>query len=54
MPFNDGPALLAAVQEPGTVAVLLEPIQGESGVQPGDARSFCSWRAICATGTTCC
>jgi len=34
VPFNDGPALLAAVQEPGTVAVLLEPIQGEIGVNP--------------------
>jgi acetylornithine/N-succinyldiaminopimelate aminotransferase len=39
VPYNDGPALLAAVQEPDTVAVLLEPIQGEIGVNPA-TRSF--------------
>jgi acetylornithine/N-succinyldiaminopimelate aminotransferase len=31
-PFNDGPSLLAAVQEPGVAAVLFEPVQGEIGV----------------------
>lgn len=34
VPFNDLAALRAAVDVPGTVAVLLEPIQGEIGVQP--------------------
>jgi len=34
VPYNDGPALLGAVQDPNTVAVLLEPIQGEIGVNP--------------------
>lgn len=32
--LNNGPELLAAVQDPGTVAVLLEPVQGERGIHP--------------------
>ncbi len=47
VPFNDGPALLGAVQEPGTVAVLLEPIQGERGVVPADAAFLRLARALC-------
>ncbi len=39
VPFNDGPALLAAVQEPGVAAILIEPIQGESGIHPA-TRAF--------------
>ena len=47
VPFNDGPALLAAVQEPGTVAVLLEPIQGEIGVQPATPEFLRLARDLC-------
>ena len=34
VPFNDAPALLAAMQAPDVAAVLLEPVQGESGIHP--------------------
>jgi acetylornithine/succinyldiaminopimelate/putrescine aminotransferase len=47
VPFNDGPALLAAVQEPETVAVLLEPIQGEIGVLPASAEFLRLARDLC-------
>ncbi len=47
VPFNDAPALLAAVQEPGTVAVLLEPVQGESGVNPASAEFLRQARGLC-------
>ena len=47
VPFNDGPALLAAVQEPGVVAVLLEPIQGEIGVNPATAEFLQLARDLC-------
>ena len=47
VPFNDGPALLAAVQAPGVVAVLLEPIQGERGVHPASAAFLKLARELC-------
>lgn len=47
VPFNDGPALLAAVQSPGTVAVLLEPVQGEIGVFPATAEFLRHARDLC-------
>jgi len=47
VPFNDEPALLAAVQEPGTVAVLLEPIQGEIGVLPATPEFLRLARDLC-------
>ncbi|MGA3169785.1 MAG: acetylornithine/succinylornithine family transaminase [Chthoniobacteraceae bacterium] len=44
--FNDAPALLAAMD--GTVAaVLLEPVQGESGIHPASAHFLRTARAIC-------
>ena len=44
--FNDGPALLAAMD--GTVAaVLLEPVQGESGIHPASAHFLRMARSIC-------
>ena len=46
VPFNDTPALLRAIT-PGTVAILLEPIQGESGIKPADARFLQDVRDIC-------
>ncbi len=46
VPFNDTPALLAAITA-RTVAILLEPIQGESGVKPADARFLQDVRDIC-------
>ncbi len=47
VPFNDGEALAAAVREPGTVAVLLEPVQGESGIKPSDATFLRLARQLC-------
>jgi acetylornithine/N-succinyldiaminopimelate aminotransferase len=52
VPFNDGEALRKAVAERGVVAVLLEPVQGEIGVQPATpeflrlARSLCDARGL--------
>jgi len=47
VPFNDAPALLAAVQEPDIVAVLIEPIQGESGVKPASEEFLRQARELC-------
>ncbi len=47
VPFNDAPALLAAAECPGTVAVLLEPIQGEIGVNPASVDFLREARGIC-------
>lgn len=47
VPFNDGPALLGAVQDSGTVAVLLEPVQGESGINPASADFLRHARDLC-------
>jgi acetylornithine/succinyldiaminopimelate/putrescine aminotransferase len=46
LPFNDGPALLAAM-DGKTAAVLLEPVQGESGIQPASAHFLRMARSIC-------
>ena len=47
VPFNDIGALRAAVAVPGTVAVLLEPIQGESGIHPASAEFLRTARRLC-------
>ncbi len=47
VPYNDGPALLAAVQDPNTVAVLFEPIQGEIGVNPATPQFLRLARDLC-------
>jgi acetylornithine aminotransferase/acetylornithine/N-succinyldiaminopimelate aminotransferase len=47
VPFNDVGALRAAVGFPGTVAVLLEPVQGESGIHPADAAFLREARRMC-------
>lgn len=47
VPFNDGAALMAAVQAPGTVAVLMEPVQGESGVHVGSEAYLRLARSLC-------
>ena len=44
---NDGPALGAAADEPGVIAILLEPIQGERGVVPADADFLRLARDVC-------
>ena len=46
IPFNDAPALLSSIT-PRTVAVLLEPIQGESGIRPATAKFLKTVRSIC-------
>ncbi|MBP5092965.1 MAG: acetylornithine transaminase [Abditibacteriota bacterium] len=46
VPFNDVEALKAAVDEK-TCAVMLEPVQGESGVHPGTAEYFKTARELC-------
>lgn len=47
VPFNDEAALKEAVAVPGTVAILLEPIQGEIGVQPATAEFLRLARRLC-------
>ena len=47
VPFNDSDALRAAVAAPGTAAVLIEPIQGESGVHPASADFLRTARRLC-------
>lgn len=46
VPFNDTPALLSAIT-PRTAAILLEPIQGESGIKPATARFLQDVRDLC-------
>jgi acetylornithine/N-succinyldiaminopimelate aminotransferase len=46
VPLNDIDALRAAVS-PATCAVLLEPVQGEGGVQPADPDYLRAVRALC-------
>lgn len=46
VPFNDLEATRAAVTE-RTCAVLLEPIQGESGIQPATAEYLTGVRSLC-------
>ncbi len=45
--FNDAPGLLAAVQDPSAVAMLMEPIQGEIGVQPATPEFLKQARDLC-------
>lgn len=52
VPYNDFAALLAAVDEHDrdgrqVAAVLLEPLQGEGGIRPGDPAYFRQVRALC-------
>ena len=47
VPFDDVAALQAAVDAPGTVAVLIEPVQGESGVHPASAEFLRAARRLC-------
>ncbi len=47
VPFNDIAALQEAVDVPGTVAVLIEPVQGESGVHPAHAKFLRAARELC-------
>lgn len=46
VPYNDIDALRAAIDDE-TAAVLLEPIQGEGGVTPGDPAYLRAVRALC-------
>jgi acetylornithine aminotransferase/acetylornithine/N-succinyldiaminopimelate aminotransferase len=45
--FNDIVALQESVDAPGTVAVLIEPVQGEIGVLPADAEFLRAARRLC-------
>lgn len=45
--FDNGPALLEAVQDPATVAVLLEPVQGERGIHPASPEFLRLARELC-------
>lgn len=52
VPFNDLPALVAAIaaldrDERTVAAILLEPLQGEGGIRPGDPTYFSQVRALC-------
>jgi len=46
LPFNDGPALLAAM-DGNVAAVLLEPIQGESGIHAATPQFLRMARSVC-------
>ena len=46
VPFNDAPAVLGAITSK-TSAVLLEPIQGESGIWPANPRFLKTLRSLC-------
>ncbi len=46
VPYNDFAALEAAIT-PSTAAILLEPLQGEGGVVPGDQEYFQQVRKLC-------
>jgi acetylornithine aminotransferase len=52
VPYNDVNAIEAAITESdsgdfGVAAILLEPLQGEGGVRPGDIAYFKRVREIC-------
>jgi len=52
VPYNDFAALAAAVEAleregPAVAAILLEPLQGEGGIRPGDPDYFRRVRALC-------
>ncbi len=52
VPYNDFAALESAVHEldregPAVAAILLEPLQGEGGIRPGDPAYFQQVRALC-------
>ena len=51
--WDDLDALEAAI-DPSVAAVLLEPVQGEGGRQPGDDASTSRPSARCATSAACC
>ena len=46
VPFNKLEKLEAAIDDE-TAAVLLEPVQGEGGIRPGDAEYFAAVRKLC-------
>ena len=46
-PYNDAPELLEAMQAPDVAAVLLEPIQGESGIIPATPAFLRQARDLC-------
>jgi acetylornithine/succinyldiaminopimelate/putrescine aminotransferase len=47
LPFNDAEALDAAVSEERSAAVIVEPIQGEGGVNPAQVQFLKKIRALC-------
>lgn len=52
VPFNNLDAMVAAVEELDqggrqVAGILLEPLQGEGGIRPGDAAYFAGVRALC-------
>jgi len=47
VPFNDVEALSAAVRGPGVIAVLLEPVQGEIGINPARPEFLRLARQLC-------
>jgi len=46
VPFNDIPAILSAITDK-TVAILVEPIQGEGGIHPARAEFLWKLRTLC-------
>lgn len=46
VPFNDAPTLISTIR-PETIAILVEPIQGEIGILPATAKYLRELRSIC-------
>ncbi len=47
VPYNDGEALREAARRPETIAILIEPVQGEIGIRPADASFLELARQLC-------
>ena len=47
VPYNDLPALAQVAANPGIVAVLVEPVQGESGINVPDGGYLANLRKVC-------
>jgi len=47
VPYNDITAIQTAIEQSQVAAILIEPLQGEGGVRPGDLDYFLQLRKLC-------
>lgn len=47
VPYNDITAIETAIEQSQVAAILIEPLQGEGGVRPGDLEYFLQLRKLC-------